>query len=90
VTYTFEATARFWKEFRKLGADERASARAAFKIFKANPFDPRLGTHRIAKLSAHARHPIFSAVVENNLRVIFRIDGQVVTSLDIGSHDIYK
>jgi hypothetical protein len=45
---------------------------------------------RILELSARAKHTIYAAVIEADLRVIFRIDGSWVTTLDVGSHRIYR
>jgi hypothetical protein len=61
-----------------------------FKIFKEDPFDPRLGIDQINQLSARFRTTIYPVKLAGNLRAIFRLDGEVVTSLDIGTHDIYK
>jgi hypothetical protein len=55
-----------------------------------DPFDPRLGSHKIHKLLGIAKTTIYSAVIEGDLRVLFRIDGDTVTTLDIGTHDAYK
>lgn len=50
----------------------------------------RLGTHIIWRLSAIARHPIRSVVIEGDLWVLFRIDGNMVTTLNVGTHKIYR
>jgi len=42
MKFRFKASRTFWKAFTKLPERQQASAKAAFKIFKANPFDPRL------------------------------------------------
>ncbi|HWB59736.1 MAG TPA: hypothetical protein VG733_09595 [Chthoniobacteraceae bacterium] len=62
----------------------------AFKIFKENPFDPRLGTHKIHKLSAIYGKTIHSVCVENDLRSVFYVEGNRIVSVDIGTHDIYR
>lgn len=90
MSYTFRATEVFWRKFYALRAEQKESVRASWSIFKANPFDPRLGTHIIHSLSAHAGHTIYSVRVEADLRVIFRLDGDVVTTLDVGTHAIYR
>ncbi len=90
MSYTYKAVRRFWRSFDSLSPAQKQSAEAAFKIFKQDPFDPRLRSHKIQRLSAVAGATIFSATVEANLRVLFRVDGSVVTTLDIGTHDIYK
>jgi mRNA-degrading endonuclease YafQ of YafQ-DinJ toxin-antitoxin module len=90
VNYKFKAVKRFWKSFHALNAEQREAAQYAFAIFKADPFDFRLRTHKINRLSRIARHPVLSAEIDRDLRVIFRIDGDVVTTLDVGTHDVYK
>jgi len=45
-----------------------------------NPFDPRLGSHRIQRLSAILCQTVYAAVIEGDLRAVFYLDGnQVVT-----------
>jgi len=39
---------------------------------------------------AKAKHTIYSVVIEADLRVIFRIDGPWVTTLDVGTHKLYR
>jgi hypothetical protein len=46
--------------------------------------------HEIHALSAQAQHTIYSAVIEGDLRVLFRIDGSWVTTLDVGTHKLYR
>ena len=62
----------------------------AWAIFKIDPFDSRLGTHKIHKLTGIARHTIYGVRVGSDLRAIFRIDGDKVTTLDIGTHSVYE
>ena len=90
MSYSYKATLKFWKSFYALDSGRKESTRSAWKLFKVDPFHASLNSHKINKLSAEAKTTIFSATIEGNLRVIFRIDGNVVTSLDIGTHDLYK
>jgi mRNA-degrading endonuclease YafQ of YafQ-DinJ toxin-antitoxin module len=85
----FTATETFWQEFYDLPAAQKESVREKWKIFHENPFHPSLGTHKIHALSGLAGHTIYAVVIEKDLRVIFRIDADVVTTLDIGTHDVY-
>jgi hypothetical protein len=89
VRYRFRATEKFWKSFYRLEATQKESVRKAWRYFRENPFAPGLGTHEIHALSARAKHTIYSVVVEADLRVIFRIDGEWVTSLHVGTHRLY-
>ena len=88
MSYQFQATEKFWKEFYALSPEQKEAVRAKSETFKADPFHPTLGTHLICPLSAIARHRIYSAVIEKDLRITFRIDGNLVTSLRVGAHKI--
>jgi hypothetical protein len=92
VSYEFRAVEEYWTNFYALPSGRKALVREKWEIFKVNPFDPRLGTHKIERLSALARHNIYSVVIEKNgdLRVLFRIDGSTVTTLDVGGHSLYR
>ncbi|MDQ3546416.1 MAG: hypothetical protein M3429_07860 [Verrucomicrobiota bacterium] len=45
--------------------------RGKFAIFKLNPFDPRLRSHKIQKLSVRYAKTIHAAEIEADLRVVF-------------------
>ncbi len=62
----------------------------AFGIFKDNPFDARLRTHKIHGLSAKLRRTIYSVSIESIWVPIFYVYGDLVVSLDIGDHAIYR
>jgi len=47
--------------------------RKAFAIFKQNPFDPRLRSHKIQKLSARYARVIYAAEIEADLRLVFYV-----------------
>ena len=64
--------------------------RRAWKIFKENPFDPRLRSHKIHKLSARYGRTIYAMEIEADLRAVFYVELDVVVTVDIGSHDIYR
>jgi hypothetical protein len=90
MKYRFTATRTFWRSFGKLSTQQQERARKAFAIFKRNPFDPRLRSHKIHKLSARYGRTIYVAEIEVNLRAGFYVEGDVVVTVDIGSHDIYR
>jgi hypothetical protein len=90
MKYRFQASETFWKRFYRLSPRQKASVRAAWLIFKQNPFDPRLGTHRINSLSAHYRKTVYSVVAESDLRVVFFVEGDQVWTVDVGTHSIYR
>jgi hypothetical protein len=65
-------------------------AHEAFLIFKQNPFDSRLSSHKIQKLSARYGRVIYAAEIEADLRVVFHIERNTVVTVDIGSRDLYR
>ncbi len=36
------------------------------------------------------RRTVYAVVVEADLRVVFYIDGNIVVSFNIGTHDVYR
>ena len=90
MKYRFRAVERFWTSFYRLNPPQKESARRAWQIFKQDPFDPRLRTHKIQRLSAEYRRTIYAVEIESDLRSTFYLDGETVVSLIIGTHDIYK
>jgi mRNA-degrading endonuclease YafQ of YafQ-DinJ toxin-antitoxin module len=90
MKYRFRASRAFWRNFGKLTAKQQEIARRIFVIFKQNPFDPRLRSHKIHKLSARYGHTIYAAEIEADLRATFYIEGDTVVTVDIGSHDLYR
>ena len=84
------ATRAFWRSFAKQPAEQQGRARKAFLIFKQDPFDPRLRSHKIRRLSARYARTIDAAEIEADLRVVFYIEGDIVVTVDVGSHDLYR
>ena len=90
MTYDFRAADQFWKSFHALPDSQKESTRKAWQIFKADPFDPRLRTHKIHSLSSLYNRIIYSVTVESDLRSVFFIEGKTIFTVDIGTHDIYR
>jgi len=90
MKYRFKPTEQFWESFYDLSPGHKESTRRAWKIFKENPFDPRLRTHKIHRLSAQYGRTVYSVEIEGDLRAVFFIKGDLVVTVDIGTHDIYK
>jgi hypothetical protein len=66
-------------------------AKSKYAIFKKDPFDSRLGAHKIHKLSSRYGTTVYGGHVEGDLCFTFLKDSpSSVLSLDIGTHDIYK
>lgn len=66
MKYRFKPTERFWQSFYDLTPEQKDSARRAWKIFKENPFDPRLRPHKIHRLSAHYGRTIHAVDIESD------------------------
>ena len=90
MSYIFKASETYWSKFYDLSNDQKASVREKWKIFKIDPFDPSLGTHKIHRLSAIAKQTVYSVVIEGNLRILFKIDGGTINTFDLGTHDVYQ
>jgi hypothetical protein len=86
----FTATETFWRNFYALPPRQKQLVREKWQIFKIDPFDPRLGTHKINSLSARMQKTVRAVVIEADLRAVFVMDGDLVTTIDIGSHAIYR
>jgi hypothetical protein len=86
----FFATELFWKKFYALTPSQKASVRKAWGKFQLDPFDPSLGTHEIRILSARAGESVYSVVIEKDLRILFLMDGDKITSFEIGTHEVYR
>jgi hypothetical protein len=86
----FLATDLFWKKFYALSPSQKDSVRQAWKKFQLDPFEPSLGTHKIRILSARAGEPVYSVVIEKDLRVLFLLLGEKITTFEIGTHEVYR
>jgi hypothetical protein len=89
MNYRFRAAKSFWRNWSKLNEAQQQSARDAFAIFKVNPFDPRMRTHKIHRLSAHFGRTIYAVDIAGDLRATFFLEGNTVWSVSIGTHAIY-
>jgi mRNA-degrading endonuclease YafQ of YafQ-DinJ toxin-antitoxin module len=90
MNFRFKPTDQFWRSFYDLSSSQKDSTRRAWKIFKENPFDPRLRTNKIHRLSAHAGRTIYAVDIEGDLRAVFYLKDDCVVTVDIGTHDLYK
>jgi addiction module RelE/StbE family toxin len=80
-------THHFIRSYKSLPEEIKARAKQREKIFKANPFDRRLNTH---KLKGRFKD-YWSYSINYQYRIMFRfIDDETVLYHDIGTHDIYK
>jgi addiction module RelE/StbE family toxin len=80
-------TAEFIRLFKKLPREVKKEANKLESIFKKNPFDSKLKTHKLkGKLKdCWAFHISYSK------RIVFEFgEGGIVYFHSVGSHDIYK
>lgn len=77
------ASSAFLRRARKLEAPRDELLRAALRRFGANPQDPLLRTHKLK--GDLADYWAFS--VDDDLRVLFRWDGQDCFLVGLGTHD---
>jgi mRNA-degrading endonuclease YafQ of YafQ-DinJ toxin-antitoxin module len=76
-------TPRFGRRARKLTALEQALLRAALRRFAVDPRDQLLRTHRLrGDLDGY-----WAFSVDDNLRVLFRWEGDVAILVTVGTHD---
>jgi len=76
-------TPRFGRRARKLTPLQRALLRAALRRFASDPRDPVLRTHRLrGELDGY-----WAFAVDDDVRVLFRWDGDVATLVTLGTHD---
>lgn len=79
----FVVSSRFRRRAAKLDERRRALLRAALRRFAAGPRDQLLRTHRLkGDLAAY-----WAFSVDDDLRVLFRWDGDVAFLVNLGSHD---
>ena len=90
MKYRFKVAKPFHRHLAKLSPDQYRAAVKAYRIFKENPFDPRLRTHKIHRLSAQYGKTIYSVYIEADLRAVFYIESDTVWSVAIGTHALYR
>jgi addiction module RelE/StbE family toxin len=82
-----EYSPKFLRQFKKLPKEAQESALECEKLFRENPFDSKLKTHKLH--GTMQEYWAFS--ISHNYRIGFTfIDGNLVHFHAIGSHDIYR
>lgn len=79
-----KTTSHFGQRYKKLSSSIKKKAVEREKIFKRNPFDSRLNTHKL-----HGeRKEEWAYSVDRSYRIIFMfLDGNQVLYTDIGTHN---
>jgi len=81
-------TPKFKREYKKLPNKIKYLAEEKEKIFRMNPFDGKLGTHKLhGKLKS-----FWSFSINHNYRIVFEIakDKKEFIFHTVGNHSIYK
>jgi hypothetical protein len=55
-----------WKSFHALPGSQKEPTRRAWAIFKQNPFDPRVRTHKIHRISAEYGQTIYAVEIQGD------------------------
>jgi toxin HigB-1 len=78
---------KFAKQFKKLPKDIKELSLKSEKLFRADPFNSKLGTHKL-----HGRLKDYWAFsLSYDYRVIFSfVDDDFVKFHAVGKHDIYR
>lgn len=78
---------KFAREYKKLPIQIKHLAKEKEQIFRINPFDPRLKTHKLSG----ALDGWWAFNINHKYRIIFDfVDAQVVRFYSAGDHDIYE
>lgn len=81
-------SSKFEREYKKLSAHIKSLAEQKEKIFRQNPFDSRLKTHKLdGKLKE-----FWAFSIDYKYRIIFEIskDRKLVYFHSVSDHDIYR
>lgn len=82
-----EVTRRFEWQYQRLPKRVRAVARERERIFRENPFDPRLRVHKLHGKEREAW--VFSIAQAYRIKFVF-LSADRVLFLEVGTHDIYR
>ena len=77
---------RFRESYQKLTPLVKKKAERRERVFRFNPFDSRLQTHKLHGLLKRQ----WSFSIDDKYRILFEFDDGDVTFLDIDDHDLYK
>ena len=77
---------RFKASYQKLSCEIKIKAEFKESIFRGNPFNPLLKTHKLhGKLKDY-----WSFSVNKTYRIIFEFHNSDIIFLDIGTHELYR
>jgi len=80
-------SSKFAREYKKLPLKVKLSAEKREKVFRKDPFNPQLKTHKLTgKLKTY-----YSFSLDFHYRIIFEfVEKDEVWFHSVGTHDIYK
>ena len=76
---------QFNKLFAQLPKSVQQQARAAYKLFKENPYNPRLHFKRVSLTNS-----TYSVRINYSYRALGRLEGDTIRWYWIGSHEAYN
>lgn len=80
-------SSKFAKEYKKLPNRIKNKAEENESIFRSDPFDPRLKTHKLKGELAD----FYSFSIGKNYRTVFHFEGKNTVIFDnVGTHAVYK
>ena len=86
MTKTVYYAPSFIRHFKNLPNDLQKEVSAKEKLFRKNPFNPQLKTHKLTgRLGKY-----YSFSVTYHYRILFAIEKRVIVFIDIGTHSIYR
>jgi addiction module RelE/StbE family toxin len=80
-------SSKFKKAYKALPTNVQEKAKEREKLFRANPFDARLETHKL-----HGKYKNYWAfTITGQYRIMFTFsDNDRIDFVNIGTHEIYK
>jgi mRNA-degrading endonuclease YafQ of YafQ-DinJ toxin-antitoxin module len=78
---------KFRRQYKKLLTELKTRAEKREAIFRKDPFDPRLKTHKLHG----SQEGLMSFSVDYSYRIIFEFaNAETIVFYEIGTHDIYE
>lgn len=80
-------TSKFRKSYKKLPKFVKEKAGEKERIFRDNPFDTRLDTHKLH--GVYKEYWAFTVIGQYRIMFAF-LKSDIVDFINVGTHDIYK
>jgi addiction module RelE/StbE family toxin len=86
MTKTVYYAPSFIRHFKKLPDDIQKEVRVKEQLFRKDPFDHQLKTHKLTgKLGRY-----YSFSITYHYRILFAIEKHAIVFIDIGTHSVYR